>query len=85
MQNWDLLLSGGRLNRVKDAVPDAADAQAGLQDRKQQGVGTELIFRARDKFKNKKGEISAQVALAVHTENPFEATRFLICVLLFMH
>lgn len=70
MRNWDLLLSGGRLNRVKDAIPDAADAQVGLQNRKQQGVGTALIFRARDKFKNKKGEISAHVALAVHRENP---------------
>lgn len=39
MQSWDLLLPGGRLNIVKDAIPidsipDTADAQAGLQNRK---------------------------------------------------
>lgn len=50
MQSWDLLAPGGRLNIVKDTIPidslpDTADAQAGLQNRKQQGVDTELIFR----------------------------------------
>lgn len=39
MQSWGLLLSGGRRNIVKDAIPidslpDRADAQAGLQHRK---------------------------------------------------
>jgi hypothetical protein len=39
MQSWDLLLSGGRLNTVKDvtpidSLPDRTDAQAGLQIRK---------------------------------------------------
>lgn len=74
MQSWDLFFFGGRFNIVKDVIfidsfLDRIDVQVGFQIRKQQGVDVKLIFRVRDKFRSKKGEISFYVVLIVYRKD----------------